>query len=124
MSENARETFAFNLRRIAEQKGRGQTDFVTALSCSSSTVSDWFSGKKYPRVNMMQRIADFLGVRLQDLTSSHRTQEEPEVGYDDFTYALYNESKELTEENKQKLLELARFFKQDQDRQTQKEAEE
>jgi hypothetical protein len=38
------------------------------------------------------------------------------VTFDDFTYALHDETKELTEENKQKLLEMARFFKEQQDK--------
>lgn len=42
--------------------------------------------------------------------------EEPDITYNDFTYALHNETKELTEENKQKLLEMARFFKEQQDK--------
>lgn len=43
-------------------------------------------------------------------------RDEPEITYDDFTYAFLDESKELTEENKQKLLEMAKFFKQQQDK--------
>lgn len=42
--------------------------------------------------------------------------EEPDITFDDFTYALHDETKELTEENKQKLLEMARFFKEQQDK--------
>lgn len=45
--------------------------------------------------------------------------DEPEITFDDFTYAFLDESKELTEENKQKLLEMAKFFKQQQDKQQQ-----
>ncbi len=41
---------------------------------------------------------------------------EPDITFNDFTYALHNETKELTEENKQKLLEMARFFKEQQDK--------
>ncbi|WP_085833874.1 helix-turn-helix domain-containing protein [Clostridium merdae] len=41
---------------------------------------------------------------------------EPEITFDDFTYAFLDESKELTQENKQKLLEMAKFFKQQQDK--------
>ena len=43
-------------------------------------------------------------------------KDEPEITFDDFTYAFLDESKELTEENKQKLLEMAKFFKQQQDK--------
>lgn len=43
-------------------------------------------------------------------------KDEPEITFDDFTYAFLDESKELTQENKQKLLEMAKFFKQQQDK--------
>jgi transcriptional regulator with XRE-family HTH domain len=46
--------------------------------------------------------------------------EEPDITFNDFTYALHNETKELTEENKQKLLEMARFFKEQQDKEKNK----
>lgn len=42
--------------------------------------------------------------------------DKPDITFDDFTYAFLDESKELTEENKQKLLEMAKFFKQQQDK--------
>lgn len=45
-----------------------------------------------------------------------KTPAEADVTFDDFTYALHGETKELTEENKQKLLEMARFFKMQQDK--------
>lgn len=46
-----------------------------------------------------------------------------EIGFDDFTYAMYNEGKELTEENKRKLLEMAQFFKEQQDKEKRAEME-
>jgi repressor LexA len=66
----ARAAFARNLRRIASDKGVTQADIALATACSSATVSDWFNGKKYPRPNRMQRIADTLGVYISDLIKS------------------------------------------------------
>ena len=37
-------------------------------------------------------------------------------GFDDFTYAMYDEGKKLSEENKAKLLEMAKFFVQQQEK--------
>lgn len=37
-----------------------------------------------------------------------------DLTFDDFTYALHNEAQNLTEENKKKLLEMARLFKMSQ----------
>lgn len=110
MSEDAKQVFAQNLRRYLEIKGLTQLELAEYMGCSSSTVSDWCNGKKYPRVDKMQRIADMLGIRMSELTSST-----DEIGFNDFSYALFHESKELTPENQQKLLEMARFFKQQQE---------
>lgn len=38
-----------------------------------------------------------------------------EITFDDFTYAMYKEGRELSEEKKNMLISMARFFKQEQD---------
>lgn len=63
MSDNAKQTFAENLKRYLKDKGLTQLDLAVYMECSSSTVSDWCNGKKYPRVDKMQRMADYLGIR-------------------------------------------------------------
>jgi transcriptional regulator with XRE-family HTH domain len=48
-----------------------QADICRELGVSSATVSDWCTGKKYPRVDAMQRLADLLGVRFSMLTAEN-----------------------------------------------------
>ena len=79
-----REIFASNLRRIADEKQITQADIVAETKCSSATVSDWFNGKKYPRPNRMQRIADSLGVCMSDLIENHS---QPSLPPDAIPYA-------------------------------------
>ena len=69
MSENQRVVFVKNLCHYMKLRGVDQSDIVVALGVSASTVSDWVTGKKYPRVDAMQRLADFFGVVISDLTS-------------------------------------------------------
>lgn len=69
MPDNAREIFVRNLRFLMEEKGITQADICRELSVSSATASDWCSGKKYPRVDTVQRLADLLGVRFSMLTT-------------------------------------------------------
>lgn len=71
METSTRDIFAKNLRRFADEKHLAQTDIATLVDCSTATVSDWFNGKKYPRPNRMQRIADILGVKMSDLITEH-----------------------------------------------------
>ena len=71
MSDNAREIFVKNLRYLMEAKGITQADICRELEVSSATASDWCNGKKYPRVDAMQRLADLLGVLYSTLTTEN-----------------------------------------------------
>lgn len=69
MSDIMREIFVKNLRYLMEKKDISQADICRELDVSSATVSDWCTGKKYPRVAAMQRLADLFGVRFSTLTT-------------------------------------------------------
>ena len=69
MPDNAREIFVRNLRYLMNARGISQADICRELGMSSTTVSDWCTGKKYPRVDAMQRLADLLGVMFSTLTT-------------------------------------------------------
>ena len=75
MSDTMREIFVKNLRYLMEARGINQADICRELGVSSATVSDWCTGKKYPRVDAMQRLADLLGVRFSTLTTEHGLQD-------------------------------------------------
>lgn len=71
MGVKQRIVFVKNLQQYMQARHVEQSDIVSALGISASTVSDWVNGKKYPRVDSMQALADFLGVLLSDLTSEN-----------------------------------------------------
>lgn len=75
MPDNAREIFVRNLRYLMDAKGITQADICRELDVSSATVSDWCSGKKYPRVDKMQRLADLFGVLFSTLTTENGIQD-------------------------------------------------
>ena len=77
---NAREVFCRNLKKYMYMRQIDQAQIVLALSVTASTVSDWVNGKKYPRVDAMQRLAGFLGVSMSALTTQ---QEEREIAHPD-----------------------------------------
>lgn len=94
MSDNAKMVFADNLKMYLNAKGLSQIDLANYMQCSSSTISDWCNGKKYPRVDKMQRMADWLGIQMSDLTSVHDKLEDADM-------AFYNRYKQLTEDEKE-----------------------
>ena len=75
MSDTAREIFVKNLHYFMEAMDVSQADIVRELRVSSATVSDWCSGKKYPRIDKMQQLADLLGIHYSTLTTEHGQQD-------------------------------------------------
>jgi transcriptional regulator with XRE-family HTH domain len=75
MPDKAREIFVKNLRFLMDARGITQADICRELNVSSATASDWCTGKKYPRVDAMQRLADLLGVMFSTLTTEHGLQD-------------------------------------------------
>lgn len=65
---SAREIFAQNLNALMRRTQTSQSDLVSRFGITASTVSDWCNGKKYPRVDKIQLLADYFGVQRSQLT--------------------------------------------------------
>jgi transcriptional regulator with XRE-family HTH domain len=59
--------FALNLKKYMELKGKSRTDISDALGISYFTVSDWVNGKKYPRMDKVEMLANYFGIQKSDL---------------------------------------------------------
>lgn len=80
-----------------------------------TTIKNWLTGKTKPNEEKIKLIADYFNVSTDYLLGKESEKKSlPEsrddLTFDDFTYAMNKEAHILTEEEKQKLLELARFF--------------
>lgn len=73
-TEDAREIFKKKLRYFAQIRGLSQVEIAKALGITPSTVSSWFLGTRYPRVDMMQRLADLLDVHMRELTTDDKDE--------------------------------------------------
>lgn len=74
--------FASNLKRYMEVKGKTRNDISEALGISYFTVSDWVNGKKYPRMDKVEMLANYFGVQKSDLIEKKvksSAPEEPEL---------------------------------------------
>ena len=65
--EDYKKVFSKNLKYFMEQKGISQMDLVNDLQLSQSTVSNWCTGLKLPRMNKIQMLADYFGIEKSDL---------------------------------------------------------
>jgi len=70
--------FAFNLKRYMELQRRSRNDISEALGISYYTVSDWVNGKKYPRMDKVEMLANYFGIQKSDLIEVKKPKNPPE----------------------------------------------
>lgn len=62
-----RQIFKRELPKYMDRAGMKQIDLAKALGMSKSTVHCWITGKAFPEIDTIQRIADALGCATDDL---------------------------------------------------------
>lgn len=108
--------FFDKISELCRKKNIHVSNLCDDLHISRGNIARWKKGT-VPSADKLSRIANYFNVSTDYLLNNERISPKfPDVTFNDFTYAMYNESTELTEENKQKLLEMARFFKEQQDK--------
>ena len=59
--------FASNLKRYMKLHNKTRKEVSEALGVSYFTFSDWVNGKKYPRMDKVEMLADYFGILKSDL---------------------------------------------------------
>ena len=68
---NNREIFSSNLRLLMSKAGKSRRDVCEAINVSYYTFTDWYKGKKYPRIEKMELLANYFGVSVSELVGKH-----------------------------------------------------
>ncbi len=77
MSENEyRKIFSKNLRYYMNKYNKKQSDLINDLGLSSSTISNWCTGEKLPRMDKVQILADYFHINKSDLIEEKEQQDE------------------------------------------------
>lgn len=72
---NNKSIFADNLKKYMEQSNVTRRELCAALGFSYYTVSDWVNGKKYPRMDKVEILANYFGIQKSDLIEEKLTEE-------------------------------------------------
>lgn len=67
MTIGNKEVFARNLKRFVDMSGKDRKEISKALGLPYSTLTDWMNGNKYPRINNMEKLAEYFKVSKSDL---------------------------------------------------------
>lgn len=73
--EEYKKIFSKKLRYYMDVNGKTQSNLVTDLKLSQSTVSNWCTGAKLPRMNKIQLLADYFGIEKSDLLEEKPTND-------------------------------------------------
>lgn len=68
--------FANNLQKYMNLNNKSRRDVCEALNFNYYTFSDWVNGKKYPRMDKVEMLADYFGIQKSDLIEENVSEEE------------------------------------------------
>lgn len=110
MAQWSKEVFAENLRRYAERSGKTQRDLAEAAGVSTATFSEWMNAKKFPRIDKIERLANYFGILKSDLIEEKPTAPEDD-GLSMDLQELIETLRDLPGDKVKMLLEVAKSIK-------------
>lgn len=73
-----KEIMSRNLKYYIEKSGRDRRELADIWGFPYSTVSEWVNGRKYPRIDKIEIMADYFGIKKSDLVED-KDQEERNI---------------------------------------------
>lgn len=112
-----KEVMSRNLKYYIERSGKDRRELAEIWGFPYSTVTDWINAKKYPRIDRIEVMADYFGIKKSDLIEDRTRQ--TRAFNDLFSDAEARQKKEPAEndglpESVQKLIEFAKTVPEDQ----------
>lgn len=72
-----KETFARNLSYYIDKHGIEQKELAEIVGVAPSTFNAWVKAKKYPRIDKIERLANYFGILKSDLIEEQDNVEVP-----------------------------------------------
>ena len=66
-----KEIFSKNLSYYLALSGKEQKEVAEAIEVATSTFNDWVKGKNYPRIDKIEKLASYFGIKKSDLIEEH-----------------------------------------------------
>ena len=62
-----KDVFAKNLKKYMQLNGKTRNEVCHALGLKYTTFADWVNAKKYPRMDKIEMLANYFGIKKSDL---------------------------------------------------------
>lgn len=100
--------FSDRFEALCREKGVKPGRACQEMGVSRSLAAKWkATGTERPSADVLEKMSAYFGITIDEILGKEAVVG---IGFDDFTYAMHNEMKDLPEDKKQMLLEMARFF--------------
>ena len=70
----SKEVFARNLKRYMDEAGKNQKEMAEIVGVSAPTFNEWLKAKKYPRIDKIEKLANYFGILKSDLIEDKHQQ--------------------------------------------------
>lgn len=106
--------FADNLQRYMDMHGKTRKDVCEDLNISYFTFTDWVKGRKFPRIDKIEALADYFGIEKSDLIEDKKFKENPDemailaasIMRDSDLLEMFLKYRKLSEKNKNAVIQM------------------
>lgn len=103
--------FSDRFEALCREKGVKPGRACQEMGLSRSLAAKWkATGTEKPSADALEKMAVYFEMTIEEILGKETSAA---VTFDEFTYAMYNETRDLPPEKKQMLLEMARFFQKE-----------
>lgn len=116
---DSKEVFSRNLNYYMNERGKSRTDVADAIGVSYFTFTDWVKGKKFPRMDKVEKLAKYFNVKISDLIEPMKTHPvelaelHVEMLQDEDMVEIYTYLKNLSTKKRAVIKDLARSLSED-----------
>ena len=102
-----------NFKYYRQLKKLSQKEVGYYLGITGQAYSNYETGKREADYETLLKLSELFDTSIENLLMDDipSEQKKDEITFDDFTYAMYDHAKDLTEDEKKRLLEMAEFMK-------------
>lgn len=95
-----------------DERGISAAELTRGAGITRGLTTQWKQRKQNPSSEAITKIASYFNVSTDYLLGKTDNPYTKDITFDDFIYAMYNEAKDLTAEDKAILLDMAKVLKQ------------
>lgn len=93
--EWSKEVFAKNLNYYMTKTDKNQKEMAAIVGVSAPTFNEWLKGKKFPRIDKVEKLAHYFGILKSDLieekTEEHREMQQKNSILADITVRMLHD---------------------------------